>query len=983
MDVKAPLSSFSAWPEADLLVDASSLLSSRWPKDNPVTSDPSCHYTGAVSGAVTIELLQQIVHGEFGARLGLEVDAVKMGVFTWDLCCQSVHGPVLVQIPRTVDEPSPSGRQKLLVPERSEENMDFFRGRRLDRYLAPALALGPVSLQFPVHVLPLDLSFRSATFGDGQVRLDVRRGSSDWKVGLGPNLTADALVEMVAAVAYHYEPEEEGGTTIADLSLNDGDFSLKRRRDGSLSLRLNAIRRRETEVSPERLIVHLAQLAAFQSFAVGDEFVSVPTLASNPAIAFEGYCRGRRYRALDLGEDAIASEKAARACIAGLPETEDGASFEPWVRRFLDGSKAASFGTGSRERWWRLHEIEARTSVARLRADFSQDPAEQAKAQVLEDFVKRMERRVGHLPWSQSGLNWNDLNRGELERLLEEAGEEANRAQRVLRAWMDLWPYLDLEQMLSEVQEGESLRRINTEGHFGTILRASEEALTWRQANRTPRRASPLANIELFEAKLVPPKQIAAALESCLTFENYMDAALHDPSWGYYGRHVEVDDSDHFPARSEKFSPDYGRWLAGLAFNLYRSMRARGELRASDPFPIVEFGAGTGRGAFDLLAAARCANPAEPGAEELWGEFAEAVSYRIYERNALLREKQKERLGASATIKAGDVRFPEESLGQDFPQGLKGLVLARGLLDTLGVHKLVFTREGEVFAALVLPSLSDRGAAEASADLAGRIAQSDAIVRARLSFVRGKGRLYLDGPTFSALMCELAQFPRGERARRTLQVRCEELYVPARSLRGLSEHLRGWLEAAAFGLARIDTGAVLYANLHADRFVQAISARLSAGFVVTLDHGASAARLFENAARGAFLFRTLSEGTPFAPISTDPYVRIGLQELTSDVNFTALAMAGKKAGLEPLHYGSEHDILGGFLPEILSRSGEASIKSFLGSDSKLLVQSPRPSVLSLPHARGLDLFSKPGELSDDARSRFKELRARLDGEFSA
>lgn len=983
MEVKASSGSWAGWHPVECCPDASSLLSSRWPQDNPVTSDPGCHYTGAVSGAVTIELLQQIVHGDFGVRLRLEVEAVKMGVFTWDLSCQSVHGPVLVQISRVVDEPSASGRQKLLVPERTAENMAFFRGRGLSRYLAPALSLAPVSLQFPVHVCPLDPSFRPVTFGDGQVRLDVRRGNSDWVVGLGPNLTTEALVEMVAAIAYHYEPEEEGGTTIADLFLNDGDFALKRRRDGSFSLRVHALRRRETEVSPERLLVHLAQLVAFQDFSIGDDFVGVPTLGSNPAIAFEGYCRGRRYRALDLGEDPIAAEQKARACIAGLPETEDGASFGPWVRRFLSGSLELRFGAELRERWWRLHDIEERAAVARLRADTSEDPVDEAKAQVLEEFVERMGRRMEHAAWPDTGMNWNDLNRRDLERLFEGAGEEAKRAERALDVWMERWPYLAFEQMLSEVKDGGKLRKRRSERHFGAILRASEDALSWRRANRTPRRASPLANFELFEPKLVPPKEISAALELGTTFESYMDGALHDPSWGYYGRFVEIGDRGHFTTRPEKFSPDYGRWLAGLAFTLYRAMRERGELGATDPFPVVEFGAGTGRMAFDLLAAARGANLAEQEAGQLWAEFSEAIRYRIYERSALLREKQRERLGETAAIEPGDARCPEESLGRDFPEGMKGLVLTNELPDAFGVHKLIFTREGEVFAAVVLPSFSERGAAEASAELAGRIAQSDASVRARLSSARGEGRLYLDRPTFSALMCELAQFPRGERARRTLQVRCEELYVPARSIQGLTEHLRGWIEGAAFGLARIDTGAVIYANLHADRFLQGIGSQLAAGFVVTLDYGASAAGLFENAARGVSAFRTFLDGTPFAPVSTDPYVRIGLQDLTADVNFTALAVAGKKAGLETVHYGPERNILGSFLPELLARSSEAPITAFLGSSFfKLLIQSPKEGALSLPHARRLELLPKAGDLSDDARSRFKELRARLEDEFS-
>ncbi len=45
-----------------------------------------------------------------------------------------------------------------------------------------------------------------------------------------------------------------------------------------------------------------------------------------------------------------------------------------------------------------------------------------------------------------------------------------------------------------------------------------------------------LANPELFGALWLEAAQHGAAARTFLSFEAYMDTALHDPDWGYYSR---------------------------------------------------------------------------------------------------------------------------------------------------------------------------------------------------------------------------------------------------------------------------------------------------------------------------------------------------------------------------------------------------------------------------------------------------------------
>ena len=139
-----------------------------------------------------------------------------------------------------------------------------------------------------------------------------------------------------------------------------------------------------------------------------------------------------------------------------------------------------------------------------------------------------------------------------------------------------------------------------------------------------------------------------------------MDASLHDPTWGYYARHVSIGRGGHFITNPESLSPRYGQWIATWAFRCWRDMVAHGELAEADPFPIVEFGAGNGRLARDVLDAVARTD------DELWRVFASRVQYRIYETSAVAarqaapapRQRRHCRRGRRATPRRG----PEKGL---------------------------------------------------------------------------------------------------------------------------------------------------------------------------------------------------------------------------------------------------------------------------------------------------------------------------------
>lgn len=893
---------------------------------------------------------------------------MRRGVFTWDVICRSAHGPLMMQVPRSMDRASPSGRRRAEVPRQSAANAAHYLERGLQRYLTASLLPVQMVSGLPVHFVPLDESFRSLTFGSGQARLDLSGAKTDWVVGLGPQLTAEVLTEIVAAVAYHYELEEAGGTTIADLFLNDGDFGLKRLPDDSLSLRLHAVRRRESGVSPARLLLHLTQMVAYQDFHVAGSLIGVPTLVSNPSIAFEGLVRGRRFRALDLGQDPSQGEEEARAWIAEFSTGEDGRAYAPWVSAFLEGELPLRFGTDLRECWWQLRDIAERANLASLVMRHTRDEADRSRASALAEFWTKCAAGVGRF---SASANWNDLTLTELRALLESAGEPVSRAPVIAESIIKRWPFRSFDHLLAEVPTARKLRKLRGKSGFGSVMLASEEAECWRRSPESLREAGPFANRELFGATLVESSEIPAALELCNSFESYMDSALQDESWGYYAHSVLIGDRGHFTTQPEKFSPDYGRWLGALAFELYRTLRARGELQAEEPFWIVEFGAGNGRMATDLLLASRGLPPHPSIDEGLWSEFSRAIRYRIYEKSALLRAKQRASLGETVLVEEGDARRPAECLQRDFTDGLRGLVITNEVPDAFGVHKVALTRDGAALAALVLPSISESGRRELSPELRQRISLSDERMRKALSCAHQTGGSYLDRETFQAVMVALSHLPSAERVRLTLEISIREVYVPARFLPVLKQHLIRNLEQYAIGLAEIDCGLVLYPNPHADRFIAELGQCIRGGYVVTIDYGADSLELFRSARRGDSLFRGFLDGAPFAPVTSDPYGRIGLQDLTADVNFTALALAGERSGLHVVHFGPERDLAGPFLPELLDQRGSRDMAAFLGSPFfKVLIQSPTSGPIQLgPLASESAYRATMDDLGDAARVR--------------
>jgi SAM-dependent MidA family methyltransferase len=925
----------------DELPAASSLMSSRWSRDNLVTGHPARLYDGRV-----LERIGQDSFGDLIADLEkttgpVQLSAGRRGVFTWDISCVDARGPFTLQVPLVLDERGKRERAKIDIPRLNVENMRSFKARGLTRFIVEPRDVMTLAGNVPAATFAALPDHHPITFGGGSVGIELADNGLRWVVFLGPRPTADLLAEMVAALVYHYDPDTDGGTALTDVCINDGDFAVKRRRDGSFELRLTAARRREGGIGPSLFLLYLIQLLAYEDWSVDGELVGLPMLVSNPSVAFEGLVRGLGYRCQDLGRPQEEASREARRWIGDFGRSAEGRAYRPWVDRFVAGRLPFTFGGDPRERWWRLLPLQTKLAVLQLRARQSRQAsdgpsgsdrgAEDAdSAHELQILLDRLSLEIGRVPDDEPGtVRVNDLGRVELVRLLEEAGIPAASRDQVADEALVHWPHRSMDHLVAKVPGAAGLRKLESRLSFGRVVPQADQATT--RSLGPPAKQSeagatrPLANPEVFGGRILPPSLQAIATRTFPTFEAYMDVALHDPKWGYYGHGVQIGVTGHFDTHPESLSPHYGRWVAGRAFHLWQEMLARGELSETDAFPIVEFGAGNGRLARDFLdAVAQAANdPTRPELLRL-RTFASRLEYRIYETSASLRDRQRELLGRDAIVGEGDARHPARTLKRDFPDGLKGLVVTNEVPDAFGVHKIVLTAEGRALAALVVPRV------EATLrDLLGevfsrRITDANEAVRRTFGFQDHLGDFYLDGATYTEMMEAFAELSVGLSAerRQTLlgMLWFEEVYVTASAIPELGGHLSANADQYAIALAAEASGVVLYVNVHADRFIRELGASLVAGFIVTVDYGDTTWGLVQGARRGDFPFRVYGDWQDYVPRPNDPYAAPGTQDLTADVNFTELARAGEASGLRVVHYGPERDLIGDDLPELVLSS---------------------------------------------------------------
>jgi len=158
-----------------------------------------------------------------------------------------------------------------------------------------------------------------------------------------------------------------------------------------------------------------------------------------------------------------------------------------------------------------------------------------------------------------------------------------------------------------------------------------------------------------------------AAAGGAITFQRFMELALHAPGLGYYSAGSRKLGAEGDFVTAPELSPLFARTLAAPC---------RAALARLGQGSILEVGAGSGALAAGVLA-------------ELAALEALPEEYLILEISAELRERQAQTLRERDPALAARVRWVEA-----LPEGFRGVVLANELLDAMPVHRFEMSDAG-------------------------------------------------------------------------------------------------------------------------------------------------------------------------------------------------------------------------------------------------------------------------------------------------
>lgn len=425
---------------------------------------------------------------------------------------------------------------------------------------------------------------------------------------------------------------------------------------------------------------------------------------------------------------------------------------------------------------------------------------------------------------------------------------------------------------------------------------------------------------EIYREIQVDPASQGKVKDYFPTFLDYQDMVMFHPKFGYYssGRVNFVVDYQTFPI---VLAPAFGNMIAEHLFQMWSGMRQAGTLSEKETFTIGEFGAGNGAMAESILQYIQD----QAARDARWADFARQAMYVCYDRSPALNEIQKERNRRFGSRFDGRVADATDLTATIRKNSLKGVVLSNELPDAFSVHKVILTTTGAPEVAYVAPSLPaaewTRIRALVPANLAKSVDEGDTAIERTFFKGAASPEVYLTRKTFSSLLETLIRHKDYESVALALQF--HEIYVPASTIPELAAHLRRNASTYAAVLARDNTGILTYINLGVESMIQGAAEVLKAGYVMTIDYGASwdgilannEARHFRTygpAHRAASALANNEDDDSIDDVTTyDPYNGPTLNDMTTDVNFSLLSVEGEQAGLRTLFYGSQKALQSG------------------------------------------------------------------------
>jgi len=337
-----------------------------------------------------------------------------------------------------------------------------------------------------------------------------------------------------------------------------------------------------------------------------------------------------------------------------------------------------------------------------------------------------------------------------------------------------------------------------------------------------------------------------------IPFSHYMELCLYHPELGYYSRNAQ-----HFGKAGDFYTSSdvhavFGRLLARQFEEMWRA------LGSPQRIELVELGPGRGLFAQDVLG----------WSEKKFPEFFRALHYVLLENSPALRERIRETLGHHLESGKAELTAINPPEIREAPAAEACPELAQGPRKN---------------AAHSLPRACRGGA---SRGLAGNVSDQASEGRKKTSWDESSAS---DIPTivfanefFDALPVEIIS-------------RRGSLRIDTRAGR----FIETWGHPSPEELEFLDRYSVhpepderVEAPLAAQQFIDHIAASIQSGFFIAIDYGYTREEQLAGRHRGTL--KALRQHS----LSANPYEAPGEQDITADVNFTALAAAADKHGMQ-------------------------------------------------------------------------------------
>lgn len=310
-------------------------------------------------------------------------------------------------------------------------------------------------------------------------------------------------------------------------------------------------------------------------------------------------------------------------------------------------------------------------------------------------------------------------------------------------------------------------------------------------------------------------QQIGEHTDEVITFHDFMAECLYHPEFGYYNtvRPKVGKEGDFYTSSS------IGSLMGEMLANYVLSLIATWKRNPDQSINIVEWGAGTGRLAADLLDEVKRMKP----------DLYERISYTVIEKSSyhrLLQQEILQRHGKKVTCRS-EREWLNEGPYSDV------IVISNELLDALPVHKLIYTDQGW----------------------------------------REIGIGWIDvTSTFEE---------------RIMLVHDKQIH----------QYLFDYIQVPVMNQ-------IVEVNLEAALWIKKVAHQINTGYLITIDYGDVATEIHaKHRMNGTLLCYHQHQA------SDEPLLRVGEQDMTSHVNFTACQDVGNEVGLSTLLYCTQKQFL--------------------------------------------------------------------------